>query len=371
MKRLVALAFIACTHAPTPTPTPTQTQTQPQTPTPTHVEDLSAALEPIRAKGDVPALAAAAFRGSELLAIGATGVRRQGHDERVTTGDRWHLGSDTKAMTAVLVAMQIERGAMHFEDTLGAIFGSGVHDKLRGVTVEQLLQHRAGFAAALSAEMSLDLWKEGEDAPARARWVAKLLADPPTHALGTFEYSNSSYIVLGAALEHATKRSWEESMRVDLFTPLAMSSCGFGAPEKDAPWGHRKMGGALVAVAPGPLADNAPVLGPAGRVHCSLRDWGKFLAVVLAAMRGERGPVMTRLFTPPEIDEHRYAGGWMFAQRPWAGTVATHSGSNTMWCATAWLAPSKNLAFVAASNVFDPTTVDAAFGTTIPKLTGP
>ena len=346
-----------------------QTQTQ----MPSHVEDLSAALEPIRAKGDVPALAAAAFRGGELLAIGSAGVRRKGHDdERVTNDDRWHLGSDTKAMTAWLVAMQIERGALHFEDTLGALFGDGVNEKLRAVTIEQLLQHRGGFAASPGGEMMLDLWKEGEDSVARARWVAKLLAEPPPHAPGAFEYSNSSYIVLGAALEHATKRSWEDSMRSDLFEPLGMSSCGFGAPARDAPWGHRKIGDELVAVAPGPLADNAPILGPAGRVHCSLRDWGKFLAVVLAGMRGERGPVVKRLYTPPSIDEHRYAGGWMWAERPWAGgAVATHSGSNTMWLATAWLAPAKNLAFVAATNVFDPKTADAAFATTIPKYAGP
>jgi len=365
-RHVFAIALVACTRTPTPTPTLTPTPTQ--TPTPTHVEDLSAALEPIRAKGNVPALAAAAFRGNELLAIGATGVRRKGHDERVTADDRWHLGSDTKAMTAMLVAMQIDKGTMRFEDTLGAIFGAGVNEKLRGVTIEQLLQHRAGFAANPSGELMMDMWKEGEDAAARARWVGKLLAEAPAHAPGTFEYSNSSYIVLGAALEHVTKRSWEDSMRADLFGPLAMSSCGFGAPPDPAPWGHRKIGEELVTVAPGPLADNAPILGPAGRVHCTLRDWGKFLAVVLAGLRGERGATMKRLYTPPEIDEHRYAGGWMFMERPWAGgVVATHSGSNTMWVVTAWLAPAKNLAFVSASNVFDPKTADAAFSTMIPK----
>jgi CubicO group peptidase (beta-lactamase class C family) len=151
-----------------------------------------------------------------------------------------------------------------------------------------------------------------------------------------------------------------------------MSSCGFGAPDKDAPWGHKKMGDALVEVAPGPMADNAPILGPAGRAHCSLRDWGKFLAVVLAGMRGERGATMKRLYTPPAIDEQHYAGGWIFGERPWGGgTVAMHAGSNTMWIATAWLAPAKNLAFVSASNVFDPKTADAAFTTTIPKYAGP
>ena len=363
MKRILALALVACTRTPTQTLTPTLTQTQ------THADDLSSALEPIRAKGDAPALAAAVFRGGELVAIGATGVRRQGHEERVTTDDRWHLGSDTKAMTAMLVAMQIERGAMHFDDTLGAIFGATVNDALRGVTIEQLLQHRGGLPHQFPPDIWREMWRAGEDPGERARAIGALLARAPSQAVGTFEYANTGYVTLGLALERVTKRRWEAIIRDDLFGSLGMTSCGFGAPDKDAPWGHAK---GNVSQAPGPMADNPPSNAPAGGVHCSLRDWGKFLAAVLAGMRGEHGPTMKRLFTPPEIDEHRYAGGWTFLERPWAGgTVATHSGSNTMWMATAWLSPSKNVALVAATNVQDARTVDAAFGTMIPKYTGP
>jgi D-alanyl-D-alanine carboxypeptidase len=363
VNRLFALAFVSCTRtlASTPAPTPT--------PLPSNVEDLSAALEPIRAKGDLPALAAAAFRGSELLAIGAAGVRRQGHDERVTNDDRWHLGSDTKAMTAMLVAMQIEHGALHFEDTLGALFGNGVNDKLRAVTIEQLLQHRGGLPHQFPPDIWREMWRAGDDPGERARAIDELLARDPSQAVGTFEYANTGYVTLGVILERTTKRRWETVIRDGLFGPLGMTSCGFGPPDRDAPWGHRK---GNVSQAPGPMADNPPSNAPAGGVHCSLRDWGKFLAVVLAGMRGERGAVMKRLYTPPEVDDHRYAGGWTFAQRSWGGgTVATHSGSNTMWMATAWLAPSKNLAFVAATNVDDAKTVDAAFSTTIPKYAGP
>ncbi|HEY1954642.1 MAG TPA: serine hydrolase domain-containing protein [Polyangiaceae bacterium] len=332
------------------------------------VKDLSAELEAIRAKGNVPALAAAAFRGDEVLAIGATGVRRQGHDERVTLDDRWHLGSDTKAMTAVLVAMQIERGALHFEDTLGALFGGGVNEKLRAVTIEQLLQHRGGLPHQFPPDIWAEMWSAGDDPSERARAVGELLSREPTQPVGTYEYANTGYVTLGLVLERATKKRWETLIRDDLFGPLGMTSCGFGAPEKDAPWGHEP---GNVPHAPGPRADNPPSNAPAGGVHCSLRDWGKFLAVVLAGMRGERGPTMKRLLTPPETDEHRYAGGWVFLKRAWGGEVAMHSGSNTLWTATAWLAPDKDLAFVAASNVYDPRTVDAAFSSTIPVFTAP
>jgi hypothetical protein len=46
-----------------------------------------------------------------------------------------------------------------------------------------------------------------------------------------------------------------------------------------------------------------------------------------------------------------YACGWGVTDRSWAGGLAlTHSGSNTLWYATAWLAPVKNLAFAVVTN---------------------
>lgn len=360
MKRVALALLVACTHTPTRTPMPDVT-----------VNDLSASLETIRSRGKLPALAAAAWRGRDLLAIGAAGARKEGGTP-ITVEDRFHLGSDTKAMTAVLVAIWIDRGKLHWDDTLRALFGEGVHESLAGVTLEQLLQQRGGFAGALPPEELIELWKEGDDSAARDRWVMKQLAKPAARPPGTFEYSNTSYVVLGAALARATGKSWEDLMRADLFAPLDMRSCGFGAPDGDSPWGHRDVSGERVAVAPGPLADNAPILGPAGRVHCSLRDWGKFLGVVLAGARGEATlagvATMKRLLTPPPgaAEHERYAGGWMMTTRPWGGVVYTHSGSNTMWTATAWLAPEKNLAFAAATNVFAPKELDAAFSTTIP-----
>jgi hypothetical protein len=52
--------------------------------------------------------------------------------------------------------------------------------------------------------------------------------------------------------------------------------------------------------------------------------------------------------------------------RSWAGgTTLTHTGSNTLWYATAWLAPATDRIYVVATNCASPaaaTQVDAAFG---------
>jgi len=339
-----------------------------------NVRDISADLEPIRAKGEVPALAAAEWRGGELLAIGATGVRTEGDVARVTTDDPWHLGSDTKAMTAVLVAIWIDRGKLRFDETLGELFGTGVHPGYRAVTVEQLLQHRGGLPHQFPSDIWKDMWRGGGDPKARAAAIQALLSRPPMQKPGTFQYANSGYVTLGEALERVTGQRWEDLIRTDLFAPLGMASCGFGAPEGRVPSGHRRAWWGAWKPVTGELADNPPANAPAGGVYCILRDWGKFLALVLAGARGEHvalvaDATMKRLLTPPldAKEDERYAGGWLFLTRSWAnGLVLTHSGSNTLWLVAAWLAPRKNLAFAAAANAYEPRTVDSAFSTMIP-----
>jgi hypothetical protein len=57
-------------------------------------------LESIRQKHKLPALAGVIVTSKGVAAIGAVGVRKAGTKVPVTIDDRFHLGSDTKAMTA-------------------------------------------------------------------------------------------------------------------------------------------------------------------------------------------------------------------------------------------------------------------------------
>jgi CubicO group peptidase (beta-lactamase class C family) len=167
-------------------------------------------------------------------------------------------------------------------------------------------------------------------------------------------YSNVGYVVLGAIIEKLRAKPWEDVIREKLFDPLGMSSAGFGPPGErdkiDQPWGHQLL---LGAVAP-TYSDNRPVMGPAGRVHCSIRDWGKFISLYLDAAQGRPRLVSARMFSEltdpgPGGD---YAGGWMITQRDWGGgTVLTHAGSNGMWFCVAWVAPRRGFALLSAVNI--------------------
>ena len=334
--------------------------------------ELDAVLEPIRAKAGVPALTAAAYRGGKLLGRGAVGTRKQGGEEAVTLDDRWHLGSDTKAMTATLAAILVEEGLLDWNKTLLDLLPDVPMDPgFASVTFEALLYHRAGLPPNLSqswmvaASTSTDLVKSRKDA------AIELLIAKPAQKPGTYIYSNAGYIVAGAILESLAKESWETLMKKRIFDKLGMASCGFGPPaaegSTDAPWGHSGKKGAYVPVAPGVRADNPRPLGPAGTVHCTLADWSKFAHAHARGTKDDGGLVskasFTKLQTPaPDGD---YAMGWGVVAQSWAGGKAlSHSGSNTMFYATVWVAPEKDLVLLAATNAGDDAAaeaVDAAF----------
>ncbi len=327
----------------------------------TQPDDLNDVLEPVRAKHGLPSLAVAAWVGDALVGEGAVGVRKVGDATPVTKQDKWHLGSDTKAMTATLAAMLVDAKKVQFSSTLKKLFPSDtVNELYQQVTLDMLFMHRSGAPANPPDALWSKMWADSRSFEVRRDVVLSVIKDAPPNPVGEYLYANTGYMIAGASLEKTTGQTWEDMMHAMIFGPLGMASCGFGAPSTvntvDQPWGHESKGGEYLPVKPGHAADNPPSLGPAGTVNCSLADWGKFLRVHLHGSRGEAtivsGDALKHLQTPPRGGD--YALGWGVESRSWAGgTVLTHSGSNTMFLATVWIAPAKNLIMVAATNAAD------------------
>ncbi len=320
---------------------------------------VTAVLQPIRQKHRVPAIAAAIVTSEGVSAVGAVGVRKAGDDVAVTLDDKWHLGSDTKAMTAALVASLVEAGKLQWDDTLGELLpelAGDMHADMRDVTFKHLLAHRAGLPANLRWG---DIATKGTVREQRRHVLTKLLGGKSDHKPGEeHAYSNAGYVLAAAVLECLFDNSWEEMIRERVFVPLGMNSVGFGGtgtPGKlDQPWGHTAAGNPVQGNGPG--VDNPPVIGPAGRVHCTIQDWAKFIVDQLRGVRGKQALLAREsysvLHTPPFGGE--YALGWIVVERGWGeGTVLNHCGCNTMNYANVWIAPKKDFAVLICINQGD------------------
>lgn len=312
-------------------------------------------LAPIRQKFNMPAMAAAVVTSDGIKYVGAVGVRKRGTEIPVEMDDRWHLGSDGKIMTSTLIARMVERGQLRWDTTLAEVFpefAPQMNPDFRQVTLLELLSHHAGLPA------NLDLHEyAGDDAPAlRLRAVQEELAKKPkSKPGGTYLYSNLGYLIAAAVVEKKTGEPWEKVIAEEVFQPLKMNSAGFGGtgtPGKiDQPWPHTEDGEPVAEN--GPAMDNPPVMGPAGRIHCSIQDWARFVQDQLRGARGESALLKPesyqRLQTQPFGGD--YALGWMVVSRSWAGGKAlNHGGDNTMNFANVWVAPKKDFAILVCVN---------------------
>lgn len=332
--------------------------------------DVSALLQPILSKYKVPAVGVAIVSHDGIVAIGMAGVRSWGGNQPVTNGDQWHLGSCTKAMTATLAARLIDRGLLKWETTIGEVFGAKVHPAWQPVQLVWLLSHRSG--ASLNFDQAL--WERmvargGTNREQRRFFVNEGLSVPPsTTPNAETHYSNAGFMIAGAMLEIVADRSWEELMHSEVFGPLNMTQSGFGVPgsvdKQDQPVGHVRDGNAWSSVGFGINADNPAASGPAGTVHASLGDWGRFVAAHLRGSQvkeaqGEsaylKPATWERLHTMGGAD-WGYSPGWVVTKADWAaGVVLQHLGSNGFWLSQASLALNKDVAVLIVSNAADDT----------------
>ena len=316
---------------------------------------IAAILEPIRVKYKLPAMGGALFTSDGTVTMAAVGVRKIGTNIPVTTNDLWHLGSNTKAMTATLAGSFVAEKKLSWDDKIITYFpelADKVPAAVKEITIAQVLSHQAGLSENLSPWNSAFL--SGTVTEQRQQAV-KLILESPAYTPGTFHYANNDYILIGAILEKISGKPWEDLIKERLFVPLHMDFASFGGTgtvgQIDQPWPHLASGNP--APLNGPDADNPAYVGPAGRVHCSMADWAKFL---IDQMRGGNG--QTALLPPaiyaamqspgPNSD---YGFGWRIEQRPWAGgKMLVHNGSNTMNYSACWLGPAKGVGVLVCIN---------------------
>jgi D-alanyl-D-alanine carboxypeptidase len=357
--------IIACggqledTSNPEPSTT-TATSTSSSTP---EIKDLSDLLRPIRRGADLAALGAVIVDGQGTRAIGVHGDRQYGADNPVTIDDPWHLGSDTKAMTATLVAVLVEEGSFSWETLVTEVWPDA-HEGWAEVTAEDLLQHRGGATGSIPGDHP-DLWTELyenlDSRSSRAAFTASLVAMAPDETTGEYTYSNAGYMMVGAMLESTKDQAWEDLITDKLFAPLEMTRCGFGAPEGDAPWGHTPGTFEPQPVEPGLYADNPPGLGPAGTVHCPLEDWGRFASAHLRQGSGDSPLLSAASFSRMHEPNGHYGHGWIVDTESWAdGALLVHAGSNTLWLAYAYVAPNIDRAYLIVTNHFHEDALAAA-----------
>lgn len=323
-------------------------------------EELQSVLEKSRARHDVPALAAGFIRGGGQPRVAVAGVRKRGGEARAAVDDLWHLGSNTKPITAFLIALLIDLGLLDWDTQLEQIFpehAASWSADLKKITTAHLLTHTSGLPADWPLGWFL-LGSKGTPAELRTTVVKNLGALKLTEKPGAaYRYSNLGYVLLGAICDVRGKANWEVQLEKRIFQPLGIKRWGVGPSGKrdsvTQPWPHRASG--EPAAADG-VMDNPPVMNSAGRVHMAIADYNRFLAETLKLARGGQGllkpATAKKLFTNPYAVSPHGLSGWLgFRKDPDdKKLILGHDGSNTLNYCTAIVAADQNLALCVLTN---------------------
>jgi CubicO group peptidase (beta-lactamase class C family) len=315
---------------------------------------------------DVPGMATLVIRGFRAQQESVAGIRRMGAPASVRRGDRWHLGSNGKAMTATLIARLVEAGSLSWDARLDQLlpqFSDSMHPDYRDVKLPDLLSHRAGLPENHEdIEFFLSFYEDRSPlTQQRLRYIATAMtAAPVAEKRGARSYSNTGYLIAAAAAKRATGRDFESLILEEVFSPLHMRSISFsqlgGARE---PVGHVDR-----RVADQQYDANPPMFAPAGGMRMTLRDWSRFCIDQLQGEHG-RGRLLRaelyRFLHAPQ-GETRTALGW--GAQPDAmgrrGPALTHSGSDGNWNALVLLFPETGNGVLVAANAGDSMGGDAA-----------
>jgi CubicO group peptidase (beta-lactamase class C family) len=331
-------------------------------------------LERWRGEHGLPAAAAAVVTADSVLDVAAVGVRQLGTGDSVRLADRFHLGSNAKAMTGFVAAVMVERGLVRWDTRILDVL-PGFRDRARAEyrekTLLDLLTHRAGISPMMTgAELESVPRFEGDVVARRLAFAGWLLQRAPVAldtALGC-RYSNGGFAVAAAMLEQASGRSWERLMTEELFARAGIDG-RFGWPTHDdpaQPWGHYydADSGRLVPLGPHDEYQLPDICSAAGDVSMSVGDYGRFLQLNLLGLGGRdtiiRSATCRFLHTGADTVA-RYAVGWGRGEH--AGRrVSRHNGSAGTFYCTALVFRDRDLALAIAVNAAPPGIAEAISG---------
>lgn len=327
--------------------------------------DMQGALNGIRQKHPVPAVGCAVFSLDGHLDLWVSGVRQAGQTEVVKNGDTWLIGTNVKAMTGVLVANEVQQGALQWDEKLAKALGATKIDPAySSATIESLANMTGGIDPAPPKGWT---GYAGSDdlVELRKQAVADQIGVKPAKAMaGQFMASDWSYVILSHIVEKIENLPIEDVMQRQIWYPIPLDAAAWGPNDDHEPVCHDATGMAH------PGADEPKLMDGAGRARMSIRNWLVFFINVLHSFKDHSRFVpdaYAKALNTAPVDS--FCLGWTKTTRPWAkNPVLWQEADNTLTHSVAWLDPVGGVVYVAVCNQGGPeakAACDEAIGTMI------
>ncbi|TQM16915.1 CubicO group peptidase (beta-lactamase class C family) [Pseudoxanthomonas sp. 3HH-4] len=191
-------------------------------------ETFDAAVEQTFEHYRLPGLAVGVIEDGEIVYTRTLGEVRAGGGEKIDNDTLFKIASNSKAMTAGVLARLVDAGKLKWDDPVTKYLPQfRMHDPwvTQQMQVRDLLIHNSGLGLGAG---DLMLWPEPNQFT-RADIIAGLAHLKPTHSFrANYAYDNLLYVVAGEVAAAAGGAPYEELLKRELFQPLGMRRCQVG-----------------------------------------------------------------------------------------------------------------------------------------------
>ncbi|MBP3985287.1 serine hydrolase [Pseudoxanthomonas helianthi] len=314
----------------------------------------------------LPGIAVGVMEDGKVTFARGYGETVFGSGDPVTTKTLFKIASNSKAMTAAVLARLVQQGKLRWDDpVVKHLPGFAMHDPwvTRHMTVSDLLVHNSGLPEGGG---DLMLWPE-PNLFTRDDIVNGLRYIKPAYGFRAgYAYDNLLYVVAGQVAAAAGGASYEELLRREVFKPLALEGCRVGefrlTDAGSVAQPHSRDGDKIVRTRGD--AELVPEIAsaPAGGIRCSLDDmlaWARNWLVPTDAQKQWLGDAqraeMWKARTPMPVSQRQkrwdrthyyaYAYGFRLADVDGEWTVS-HTGTLGGMYSMMMLLPDRRSGFV-------------------------
>ncbi len=360
MKRLLELALLLLAGAAGAASAAIPETTPPSDPM------LDATVEAAIARYHLPGIAVGVIEDGRIAYARGFGETVAGSGDPVTTKTLFKIASNSKAMTASVLARLVQAGKLHWDDPVVKYLPDfAMHDPwvTRHMTVRDLLVHNSGLPEGGG---DLMLWPE-PNLFTRADIVHGLKHIEPAYGFRAgYAYDNLLYVVAGEVAAAAGGASYEELVRRELLQPLGLDGCRVGefsrAGAGSVAQPHMRSGDGNVAMRQDGDLVPAITSAAAGGIRCGLDDmldwamnWLEPTPAQLQWLGPQQRAEMWKARTPMPISRFRrqwddthyyaYAYGFRVADADGEWTVS-HTGTLGGMYSMMMLLPDRKSGFV-------------------------
>ncbi len=132
----------------------------------------------------------------------------------------FNIGSATKTFTAILILQEYEKGNLKLTDSIGTYL-TPIPNIDSSLTIETLLAHESGLDEIIGKNV-LDIFYGKNDTIYNSNLLDQVEKNNP-EMVGSFDYCNTNYFVLGRIIEKVNDQSYFDVLRERIFIPLKMT----------------------------------------------------------------------------------------------------------------------------------------------------